>query len=82
MLLVSAYTTYSRSQQTAAKPDSMALLLVRNDIDFHRLGLHVRATGRLTCLDTLIDSALDITLKSLVESLEHGRASRQYNVFI
>ncbi len=55
----------------------------RKYVVIHLTGItvsHLDARNSLTALETAINLALDLNLKTLVQILEHSRASRQHNV--
>ena len=72
--------THQRCEEWATEPDSIALALVRDDIDLNTSRPGDAATGCFACLDTSVDELLEVALETLAEVGEHGRASRKDDI--
>jgi len=70
------------AQQRATIPDCVKLLLVRDYVDVYRCSLHQATAQLLTPLHTSVHTAFDISMETFVETLEHGRASREDNILV
>mmetsp|Transcript_13531 Transcript_13531/g.34537 ORF Transcript_13531/g.34537 Transcript_13531/m.34537 type:complete len:485 (-) Transcript_13531:16-1470(-) len=69
-------------KHASAKPHSVALHVVSDDVhgEGHRLDL--AAAQLLALLDAVVDSALHVALQALAKVLEHGGAARQDDVLV
>lgn len=67
------------SDDGATEPDSVALELMGDDVDFERVG-GLNAREFLVLLLLSLDVLLDIPLQPLAEVLKQRRAARQHDV--
>jgi len=72
----------SGSQHATTEPHSVTLHVVSDDSDLEGLGLEVSTAQLLADLNTLVDSALDISLKSSAKVTEHSGTTRKYDVLV
>ena len=69
------------AEQGAAKPRSVALALVRDDLDVEATALGAARTG-LRCADARVHQVPDVALQAAAEVLVQCRAARQHDVLV
>merc|ERR1711862_151396 len=62
----------SRSKHTSTKPNCITLHVMSNNIDFKSLSLNSSTTELFTNFDTVINSTLNISLKTATEISKHS----------
>ena len=72
----------SGSKHTTTEPHSVTLHVMGDDSHLKSLSLDASTAQLLTDLNTLVDSALDVTLKATTKVTEHGRSARKDNVLV
>ena len=72
----------SRSKHASTEPHSITLHVMGDNSNLEGLGLEVTTAQLLADLNALVNSALDVTLKSSAKVTEHSRTTRKDNVLV